>query len=94
MPRKTTKRIIDADEPPEKVLDTLIEQALASPGLSKLSARIRRAQQKLRGVVDPDAWRRYLAVEEVANERLDIALTATARAAYAAGLQAGRGRRP
>lgn len=57
-----------------------IDTALgASTGLKRLSKKILRAQRRLRSLVDDDAWRVYMRLEELANERASLQMELLAR---------------
>ena len=52
------------------IREFLIDDALArSAKLRRISKRIRRAQQVLRGLCDDPAWDAYLKIEEATNAR-------------------------
>lgn len=58
-----------------KALDGMLRRGL----LRLISRRIRARQEALRKLSSPEAWKAYLAVEELANARLDAAIVRAAR---------------
>lgn len=64
----------------DEVIDLAIDTVLgASMGLKRLSKKILRAQRQLRSLVDDDAWRVYMRLEELANERASLQMELLAR---------------
>ena len=58
-----THRLRGTRQIDEAVLDRLVDRILLTPSLRRASARIRRQQRRLRGLVGDVAWRAYLAIE-------------------------------
>lgn len=59
---------------PDADLGAAVEAILRDdPDVARLSRRILRAQRRLRRLCSPEAWRAYLTVEQVTNERYEYA---------------------
>jgi len=65
----------------------------AEPDLRAQQARVVELQHGLRGLVDDEAWRAYLALDEATTARFADALVVVARWAFEAGATTG-GQRP
>jgi hypothetical protein len=84
---RLTSRILAA---PDRLCRALDELLLASPEHHALSRRIRRKQRQLRRLVEDDAWRTYLQMEEIVNERAAVEIELVVRWAFAAGARSRR----
>jgi hypothetical protein len=65
------------------------ELLLRSPAIRKLSNRVRRGQDRLERAVDRRAWKRYLKLEEVTNDRTSRETDLLVRWAFEAGKRHG-----
>lgn len=79
--------IVQDEEALERATDEVL---LAVPELRRLSARIRRAQEALRSVVDDDGFEAYLRLEQTVNARFSEAVMIVVRWAFAAGRRSRR----
>jgi len=59
-------------------------------GWKKLSARVRREQARLHGLVSDDAWHAHLRLEATVNERASLEAELIGRWAFDAGVRDGR----
>jgi len=65
------------------------ELLLGSPAVRKLSKRVRHAQDHLQKVVERRAWKRYLRLEEIINDRTSRETDILVRWAFEAGKRHG-----
>ena len=79
--------LIDTDEAIALVIDGIM---LGSKPLRKLTKRVLAAQRKLRKAVDDDGWKKYLALEEVVNERASAQMDVLVRWALGHGSRSRR----
>ena len=64
----------------DEVLDLLIDAVLGgSKRVREVSTKIVKAQRQLRALVSDDAWKAYLRLEELANERASLQMELLAR---------------
>jgi hypothetical protein len=83
IPVLTAEILADAD-----ALSTMIGELLVSTKTyRKLSKRVRRAQDRLQKVVTDKAWKRYMRLEEVVNERTGEETDTLVRWAFEAGVR-------
>jgi hypothetical protein len=67
------------------------ELLLGSPAVRRLSKRVRRGQDRLERAVDRRAWKRYLKLEELVNDRTSQETDLLVRWAFEAGKRHGIG---
>ena len=65
------------------------ELLLGSPVVRKLSKRVRHAQDRLQKVMERRAWKRYLRLEEIINDRTSRETDILVRWAFEAGKRRG-----
>jgi hypothetical protein len=65
------------------------ELLLGSPAVRKLSKRVRRGQDRLERAVDRRAWKQYLKLEEIINDRTSRETDILVRWAFEAGKRHG-----
>jgi len=65
------------------------ELLLGSKAIGKLSKRVRRGQDRLERAVDRRAWKRYLRLEELVNDRTSREADILVRWAFEAGKRYG-----
>jgi hypothetical protein len=69
-----------------EALGLVVDAVIAgSKPIKKLSKRLLKAQRKLRGSVNGKAWKTYLALEELTNERADMQVDLIVKWAFTAG---------
>jgi len=75
----------------EQLLANAVEALLVEhPDMVRHRRRIVRRQEALQRLVSPEAWQRYLKVEEATNVRYDLALRLVAAWAFERGRKCGR----
>jgi len=79
--------LIDGDEALDLVIDAML---IGNAGLRRLTKKILRAQKNLRRVVDDDAWRKYLKLEEAENARTEMQMQILVRWALGHGARSRR----
>lgn len=78
---------IDADEAIDLVIDAVL---IGNGSLRRLTKKILKQQKTLRHAVDDDAWKVFLKLEEVVNERASMQMTVLVRWALTHGSRSRR----
>jgi predicted nucleic acid-binding Zn-ribbon protein len=81
-----TAAIVNDDDALAVAMNELL---LGSKTIRKLSKRVRRTQERLQQVVDRKAWKRYLKLEELVNDRTSQETDRIVRWAFEAGKRHG-----
>jgi len=76
-------------EDEELLWEAIDELLLATPQLCRLQQWIADWQVVLRACTDAEGWATYLLIEELTNERAELALVAVARWAFEQGVRSG-----
>lgn len=79
--------LIDGDEAIDLVIDAVL---IGSKPLRRMTKAILKEQKNLRRAVDDDAWRVFLRLEELLNERASKQMDVLVRWALAAGARSRR----
>jgi hypothetical protein len=86
LPPCLTAAIVNDDDALSLAIQDLL---LGSPAVRKLSKRVRRGQDRLQKAVDRRAWKRYLKLEELVNDRTSRETDLLIRWAFEAGKRHG-----
>jgi hypothetical protein len=79
--------LIDGDEAIDLVIDAVL---VGSKKLGKLTKGILQAQDRLHRAATPKAWKEYLVLEDLVNERTDVQMQLLVRWALAHGARRRR----
>lgn len=79
--------LISADEAVDLVVDAV---AVGSKSVRRLTKKILKAQERLRRALHDDAWKAYLRLEELTNDRASKQMDLVVRWALAVGIRSRR----
>lgn len=92
MPRRRPRldpQVVAADD---LIWEAINDLLIGDAGYKGFNREFIRRQAELRRLVNDDAWRAYLAVEEMVNARAEHVLVTVVKWAFAEGASAGRRR--
>ena len=71
----------------QRLWEILNDVILAVPGYQRKRRKVIKQQEKLRALVDDEAWAAYMKIEQLVNDRNQAVVTAIARWAFSEGLR-------